>query len=697
VPQGDAATLHDGRARAGPAPRDRPRRIRAALRAHRSLACAGALFLAFSAAVTLTDGEGAAWILMTSPVERSHRVNSLLGYTVLLGGAPLHKENVCSFDLLMLFRGVSAPLDWRAVRSVYPFAASVLFPLASPATALALTVWLSWAAAALVAARFAWRLAPGTPAPALAVVLATGGMGMLAHAADYGAHLMSFTFYWLGVLALLESEVWRRARPLRVHLGLGALMAVACLQYNTGLVLGLGSLLVSLRHNRTPHVLAGASLWLTAQPVWQWTLNRLRGAADAAAQPFYPVEGSFLRESLGAWGRLVVESPPAAAAALAGRLGEFAFFDSPLVVAGGLLALPFVFRSRAERWFALVLGALPLGAALAFSQSAASRGHPVYGISVFFHAALAVVLARGWRRRGALRSLAAAATLAVVASHFWWSTAYRRGNLGPLKAYYLGLDDAAPLMRRPPAVVSSLTGEEPVPAAFGGAARLVDAGALVTPATQPARARPALAVVGGAVPAAYLVLMAATLGRTRRGRAAAAAAAAAAALSSALLGSRLTLAQPAVFPFDRAITLSEGEELTYRLHLAPGVRQALARHAPVAERAYFHLALSPPRGAPPRVHGCQVRMIAGGRELAVRPHVEHLWSVNSARLAAAAAASPDFVVKVVAPRACDLQGWQRASLPGRAVETSRGQSPAVVPALELRLVRPDGSLELAAF
>jgi hypothetical protein len=90
-------------------------------------------------------------------------------------------------------------------------------------------------------------------------------------------------------------------------------------------------------------------------------------------------------------------------------------------------------------------------------------------------------------------------------------------------------------------------------------------------------------------------------------------------------------------------------------------------------------------------------MIAGGRELAVRPHVEHLWSVNSARLAAAAAASPDFVVKVVAPRACDLQGWQRASLPGRAVETSRGQSPAVVPALELRLVRPDGSLELAAF
>jgi hypothetical protein len=245
--------------------------------------CALLVFVSVAALVAaMGRGERSGWILMTSPTEHTHQSNTMLGYSDVHGGRPIHKENVPTFSQVRLFRGAPGRLDMYAVRPIYAWIASPLTALVGLTTALLLVNLVAWAAAAYIAWRLTIDLLGDPLAGVLAVVLVAGGIGMTAHVADYSAHLLSFTFYYAGVLVLFRSGVWREAQPLETHLALGCFLALAALQYNTGLLLAVAMVAAAIGKQRWWHVTVAAALALAAQRVWMWLLNVLNMRVNGA-------------------------------------------------------------------------------------------------------------------------------------------------------------------------------------------------------------------------------------------------------------------------------------------------------------------------------------------------------------------------------------------------------------------------------
>jgi hypothetical protein len=435
---------------------------------------AAALFLVLCALWTAGSLHfGSAWTKTGS----AYSVNSILGYSETERANIVHKENRSFLQQIAMFSGATTDVvdKFYIVRPAYAFAAAFLAPVFGLTGAALVMNLLGWAIAAFCAWSLALRLFGDPLAGLLAVAFVATGMGFAVHVADYSAHLLAFTTYYLGVVILYRSEVWKApGRGRAVHVAIGAYIALCCLTYNMGLALLFAYIVIAIRHNRLSDVVLASVVGLSAQYVWVVALNLgyALKSGDWSWYNLYGNESAYLGESIRAW--LSLWSSPIEG--LRGTIEitlEFLSFEFPLTVAAGLVAVVALFWRDRQRLFVLfVLFALPIAGAMAYAQRAAARGYLVFGVSLILYVALGGLIARALRSGSSGRRAAALVTgLVLVGGQIAWSGAHFTGYLGPLRAYYTGLDHAVADFTPRPIEVVSLTNEEPRPAWFGGAAQ----------------------------------------------------------------------------------------------------------------------------------------------------------------------------------------------------------------------------------
>jgi hypothetical protein len=435
---------------------------------------AAALFLVLAALWTAGSLHfGSAWTKTGS----AYSVNSILGYSETERANIVHKENRSFLQQIAMFSGSTTDVvdKFYIVRPAYAYVAALLAPVFGIVGAAMVMNLLGWAIAAFCAWSLAVRLFGDPLAGLLAVAFVATGMGFVVHVTDYSAHLLAFTTYYLGVLILYRSEVWKDpSRSRAVHLAIGAYIALCCLTYNMGLALLFAYIVIAVRHNRKVDIVLSSVIALSAQYVWVAVLNLgyALKSGDWSWYNLYGNESSYLSESIREWMRLW-------SAPIEGLRGtiqvflEFLSFEFPLTVAAGVIAVAALFwRDRQRLFVFFVLFVLPIAGAMAYAQRAAARGYLVFGISLFLYAALGGLLARAMRGANRGRRTAAIVTvLVLIGGQIAWSGAQFTGYLGPLRGYFIGLNHAAADFTERPIEVISLTNDEPRPAWFGGGAQ----------------------------------------------------------------------------------------------------------------------------------------------------------------------------------------------------------------------------------
>lgn len=644
-----------------------------------------ALFVVLAGCVLALGIERSGWILITQPLEASHATNSLLGYSLIREASILHAENQSSFHQLAFFAGADVPPDLYFRRPVYTFVAALLAPWIGPGASLLAVNLCAWVLALWLCHRFTRRFYGDAEAARWAGLLAAGGIGFVLHALDLSAHLLSFVFYMGGAVLIYESEVWRRAVAWRVHAAIAAYLALACLQYNTGVALVAAYVLVAFRHNALLLVAGAGIAPLLAQPAWDSIVGALYAQRHGVALPgLAQAELDYLRRSLEGW-MSILRSPPADAARSAAALvASFGFFELPLVVVLGGARLLADWRAGGEARnrarFAAPFIAMPVAAALVFAPAALARGYLVYGISLFFFAGCGAAIARSLHGRRFARNAAGCALIALCVA---WSTAHFLNVLGPAKAYFLGMEYAAHLFTPGGWQAASLTGLEPTPRLFGGAATLAEAGLQASTA---APLPPAGNVKYALAASAPIVALAAALAGLCFGGSAAAIVAAAL-LSSSVAGALLFPGSPGATPIHRTYAIEAGRTLVYRVALSDETRSRLASgldegRAPVLFAGFYDR-----RDAP------VVRI--GGRDVrAVRKLNRTNWLLDPGDLLGALR-SGSRELEIAWPGGPDhwVGGWQRTSLASRRIVVEGGgPEPAVLPAVEIRLLRDAASV-----
>ena len=227
-----------------------------------------------------------AWTLASFPGDPDNSHVPVLGYSILLGDRLFMDENQHVAHQVAFFGGFNGSAQCQSfytIRAFYGVLTTFLAPLLGVFGAALAVNWLAWALCAWVAWRLAILLIDDPLAGLLAVVFVSGGTGMIVHIGDYSAHLLAHASYYLGVYLLYISGVAFARQPLRTHLFLGSYLAVACLVYNTGLMLTAIYLLVGWRHNSRLHLAGAIVVALSARPLWQITLPLL-GAQIADAE-----------------------------------------------------------------------------------------------------------------------------------------------------------------------------------------------------------------------------------------------------------------------------------------------------------------------------------------------------------------------------------------------------------------------------
>jgi hypothetical protein len=427
-----------------------------------------------------------AWILMTAPIEPIHQSNATIGFSTLSSHGLLHAENISAFRQVSLFNGGNEGLDLYFLRPAYGFLASLAAPFIGMPATFALTNFLLWMLGVAAAVQLVRRLGGDRLACAFAAVLVLGGAGWAMHIGDWSAHIAGFAVYYVGVWLLCSKGVGKNRLDWRDHLILGCVLWVAALGYATSLYLVAAYCTLAVRRNNPLVVLSVAAIAGSATIVWDlFLVAQLYGASDGAqafsdfflSHSLRRTEGAYLARALESW--LNTPSLSGLARSISAYLTEFATFDSPFSVLAGCLVLVTVAASNrpalphgaaAVLWLTAVL---PVVGALVWAPYAGARGYLVFPSSVALYAAIAVatslVIQRARRAGPMVLGLAGCAALVLYGGHILWSWSYLFGFQGPLKAYFLGLDDAAHLFVRPP-VMTSVTGQELPPLVFGSVA-----------------------------------------------------------------------------------------------------------------------------------------------------------------------------------------------------------------------------------
>jgi hypothetical protein len=665
------------------------------------------LFIAVSLTIVwFGRNERSAWILMTAPQDAFMSNADVLSYCYLHGSNPFHKENAPSVLQVAFFSGMQGSesrLDFYVLRGYYGFFSTLLTPVGGVLGALQIVNWLAWVLCAWTTWLLSKKLFDDNLAALCAVVFTAGGTGMIFHIGDYSSHLLAFASYYLGVYLLYSSGVAFERQPLRTHLMLGAYLAVACLTYNTGVMLTAAYVLVSLRHNALRYLAAAALLALTARPLWQVTLHSL-GANIA------DTEAHYLQTSLQLWHELWQQPWPTVVRHIGRLVSEFAFFDSPLVVALGLFSCFYLPSKPGQRWFGAVVLGVPLLASLVFANFAQARGYLIYGISMWLYCWLGWLLAVGLRGSRARRLAAGLGLGLLVASHFAWSTAHLWGQLGPVKTYFLGWGYGLPYFVHPRTEVASMTGFEETPVLFGGKTALAEAGPHVQAREQEldrGAVSFGMAFSRRLLLFAYLGLLVAflTVHSWRRGVLVSAGVLGAALLSAGL--SWVTFrAMPAVQDIDGAIVLPPGGSLTFRAVLVPSFLDKLASQTEQGDTLVFFIGTQPRWTSLERLATIEVSVTAGPTPIPLEvKRTRPLWHARDTSAAVRTLGEAGQVAVAVVNRTEEplrITGWQRRDLKGRelvvaAPEGSWVEEPDVLPAVEIRLMRPDNSLKLHGF
>ncbi len=633
-----------------------------------------------------SDTERDGFALLTFPCETFHAANPLPGFCHLLGGRPIMMESVPALEQVGWFSGaVRSDNNFRFLRAGYAFLAVHAAPLLGAGGALWTINVLSWIICLIVVWRLTTRLFRDEAAAALAVCFAAAGIGFAVHVHSFTPHLAGFALYYVGVLWLLSGRFGQTSRPWEAHRALGLASGLMGAVYNVGPMLVAVYLLVGWRRQRWLYLFGGAALALSVRPIWRFILPALGiNVAD--------VDAEYLAAALHAWR----EWWQAGVATFLGHAFRHAVesataCESPLVLVMGLIAACVAIPTWRERWFGSAVLSAPVLACTVFAPVAGARGYIVYGMSVWLFACVGGGLAAGLRRGGIAAVLTAIVSIAALAGQTAWGTAHLWGWLGPAKTYFLGWDDGWPVLRHAPAEVRSLTDHEPAPAAFGGSASLVDAGAVVTPPTQPIVRKSRVLAWLARFPFFFaLALLSAAVARCRTTRRA---------LAVALVllvpvGSELSLAtlhdEPHPFDMSRGASINGGESATWRVRVSPHVLSEARRRVQVRQvRTGIYLRTSGP---------IELTCRAGDQRVTLLTPVQFLHECADQQSAESLLGQTEWVLTIHNPglEPVWITGWQRPDLVDLELRGTADGSAS--PAAELRLIRTDdGTLEFAAF
>ena len=673
------------------------------------------LFLVISIPIlVVARGERSPWVLTTTPDEYpSALLNTQFGFNHIVGEEPFMAENVYYVDQVIAFAGyagtISTYFPYR--RALTPFVASVVAPMIGAIGGILAVNYLSWAGAAYLAWRFTLRLHEDKLASIIAVMLVSLGLGFITHLHDYSPHESSFCLYYLGIVWLYESRLWKEARPLRVHLFFGVLVALISINYSNGLYLIGAYILVSVWTNRWTHVAAAALIGASGQPLYTVNLELqsyyLNGTWPAPSISEY----RYLSEALVQWAQMAGR-PSDLMGAAAGGLSQFIGLEFPLLVFLGLLAWKGVIPSRRQLLLFCALFFTPILTMMLYLFRSGARGYVVYGISLLIYAPLAIVVARALRSPQRARRWAGGVALTItLAGQLFWSTGFLWGYLLPIKLF---MNDGYAFQAWLPsflggvsrARILSLTGLEPLPRLFGGGATLRDAGMMV-PGTSFVRVssswRWALAT---RVVIVVLLLLLVVLNRTsRRSRNRALTGVVAGlwlvpSLLSAFVASELPRPALGVVP------LSGGMRLRYTIRLSEDFLAALEDCTKEPSRvAFFVLAPSP---------GYVEIRVPGQGEFAHCEQTDCVMPLASTHPTSdtvrALRSSGRVTVEIGASAGAVNQtgdgltyGWQRNGLPNRtlilfpAAARRARETPPVLPAFEAWVTSTKGMLRCAGF
>ncbi|MBM3888659.1 MAG: hypothetical protein FJ388_05980 [Verrucomicrobia bacterium] len=536
-------------------------------------AVAAFLLIAIPIAYYSSD-ERSAFIAATNCVAHGTAVT---GYTEAAGNRLLFIENEPFVDQVVVFNGAPSPLDMYAVRGLYAYLVSFFAPFLGYWSAFFLVNCLSWAGFVYAVWRFTRGVFQDPLAAFLAALLACAGLGMVVHAADYSAHLLSFTLYAVGVLLIFESGVWTERRPFRTHLLIGLFLALASLNYNNGLMLLGGYVAVALWWNSPLHVGTAAAIAYSSQVLWEHFLNVVNMWLNREPSwvEFSKRERGFFRSAFSAWLSDLQQGPLAFLETLARKLTAFAIFENPFVLVVGLVAAILLLRQRKRYWFFAVFLLVPMAAGKFYMRWACTRGYLIYGVSILFYAAAAMGVSRLLRGRSWVRLTGAALLALVVLGHFWWNTAHFRGNLGPAVAFLRGPRSLQTAVWIEPRIIN-MTGHEPVPRQLGGTSRAEEGGMFVPrPATTPIWCSAIIAAFARSFYLLYLVPLVLLLPLSRATRGYAVLACLAITVGVSAIGRWALRERPAVRWILASYQIPPGTHLEHTVRLSPRFVEAL--------------------------------------------------------------------------------------------------------------------------
>ena len=412
----------------------------------------------------------------------------LFGYNYILEDWPIMAENIYWIDQILMYSGSSAHLSYyfTAVRAFYGFLGSLFSPFLGVIGSMWLLNYIGWAVCVYTAWRITLSLSENRLAALFASIFVACGLGFVIHSNDYSPHLVPFMMYYVGLALIYQSNVWRSPQPLNTHLFLGVYLAIACLCYNNGMFLVIGYVLVSFRHNRWLKIVYACMIAVSAQYIWILFLNfiKMRSTGVWVWINISEYEQELLKKSLLIWYDKSTSTSEILKLLFDGLL-QFSFFELPVIIILGIASWYVIKWSKEQRFFFLVFFSIPIAASMLYLNTSTTRGYLIYGISLLIYAPLAVWFAKIWSGYFSMwRWILRAAILSLLVLQFVWSTAFFWGYLFPITVFFgFGYTSWIPTYFAMFKMSSAynLTGNESVPAFFGGFDNLFNAGIVVSP------------------------------------------------------------------------------------------------------------------------------------------------------------------------------------------------------------------------
>ena len=683
------------------------------------------LFLVISIPLTIYgQNERSGFTLMTSPIDISHRTNTLLGYTCIIGECPIFEENIPSIGQLMLFSGAQGFTNQSvyAIRPLYAFFATLLTPIIGIFNAFIIINFLSWAVCAWITWRFTKKVFKDELASFFAVVFVSGGLGIIAHIGDYSAHLIGFTAYYLGILILYESEVWFKSQPLEKHLLIGFCLAILCLTYTSSIALVFAYICIALPFNKWYKLLVASIIALSSRSIWVAYLNNI-----GVTLP--DTEGEYLDIAINFWSTTLFNEPLNFIIYIFKFLWEFiTCFESPLLLTFGLISIIIFIIKKPSRernypfyWFCVSLFFLPIIAGIVYAPSAGARGYLIYGISLFVYCSLGGLIAKGIRTSGWIKITTITIALMLIATQLIWSTAHFGGYLGPVKTFLLGYDNGLPVLASGKMDILSLTGKEPTPIMFGGDSTLKEAGLQINDwakALESNQLSFSMALKTRSLFFAYFIVIIFLYYQRKNFK-----------LKMLLnmglivfliMSSYLSIILVRNIPntqcSSRRINLQEGEKITYTVSVDNFFLNQLNEKIDIGDQIILYIPVFSSAIAAPKniltVYSNQENItdyfnVLNQKDINLAAksknkefHYPIMLTINNPKLLVSKLSkSLNLTINIKAHSFLSIKGWQKINLPARMLggEIFTARKIDILPAIELRLVNSDGVIKVAGF